>query len=60
MSEETFVRELERRSEDVLPRHLAFEDVRATAHGIRRRRRLAASGAEIGRESCRERVFVGV
>jgi len=45
MSEETFVRELERRSEDVLPRHLAFEDVRATAHGIRRRRRLAASGA---------------
>ncbi len=45
MSEETFVRELERRAEDVQPRHFGFEDVRTTAHRIRRRRRLAASGA---------------
>jgi hypothetical protein len=45
MSEETFVRELERRAEDVQPRHFGFEDVRATAYRIRRRRRLAASGA---------------
>ena len=45
MSEDTFVRELERRAEDVRPRHLGFEDVRATAHRIRRRRRVAASAA---------------
>ncbi len=45
MSEETFVRELERRAEDVQPRHFGFEDVRTTAYRIRRRRRLAASGA---------------
>ena len=45
MSEETFVRELERRAEDVQPRHFGFEDVRATAYRIRRRRRLAVSGA---------------
>ncbi len=45
MSEDTFVRELERRADDVQPRHVAFEEVRATAHRIRRRRRLAATGA---------------
>ena len=43
MSEETFVRELERRADDVQPRHLGFEDVRASAYRIRRRRRIAAS-----------------
>jgi hypothetical protein len=45
MSEQTFVRELERRADDVQPRYLRFEDVRASAHRIRRRRRIAASGA---------------
>ena len=45
MSEETLVRELERRAGDVQPRHLRFEDVRATAYRIRRRRRLTACGA---------------
>ena len=35
MSEETFVRELERRAEDVQPRHFGFEDVRTTAYRIR-------------------------
>ena len=45
MSEETFVRELERRADDVQPRHLQFEDVRDSAYRIRRRRRIAASGA---------------
>ena len=48
MSEETFVRELERRAEDVQPRHFGFEDVRTTAYRIRRRRRLAASGGSRG------------
>jgi len=45
MSEESFVRVLERRADDVRPRHLGFEEVRARAHGIRRRRRLTACGA---------------
>ena len=45
MSEDTFVRELERRADDVRPRHLGFEDVRTTAYRIRRRRRVAASAA---------------
>jgi hypothetical protein len=45
MSEETFVRELERRADDVQPRHLRFEDVRAAAYRIRRRRRATAAGA---------------
>ena len=45
MSEQTFVRELERRAEDVQPRHFGFEDVRTTAYRIRRRRRIAASAA---------------
>ena len=45
MSEETFVRELERRADDVQPRHLRFEDVRVSAYRIRRRRRIAVSGA---------------
>jgi hypothetical protein len=45
MTEETFVRELERRADDVPLRPLDLQDVRTTAHRIRRRRRLAASGA---------------
>jgi hypothetical protein len=45
MSEQTFVRELERRADDVQPTQLRFEDVRASAHRIQRRRRIAASGA---------------
>ena len=45
MSEQTFVRELERRADDVQPRHFGFEDVRTTAYRIRRRRRVAASVA---------------
>ena len=45
MSEDTFVRELERRADEVQPRHFGFEDVRTTAYRIRRRRRIAASGA---------------
>ena len=45
MSEQTFVRELERRADDVQPRHFGFEDVRTTAYRIRRRRRIAASAA---------------
>ncbi len=44
MSEDTLVRELERRAEDVRPRHLGFEEVRASAHRIRRRRRAAVAG----------------
>ena len=44
MSEQTFVRELERRADDVQPRHLRFEDVRASAYRIRRRRRVAVAG----------------
>ena len=39
MSDETFVRELERRADDVQPRFLQFEDVRRSAHRIRRRHR---------------------
>ena len=49
MTEEIFVRELERRAEreygGVHGAPLSFEDVRGTAQGIRRRRRAAAAGA---------------
>ena len=44
MSEETLVRELERRADDVHPRHLGFEEVRRSALRIRRRRRVAVAG----------------
>ncbi len=44
MSEDTFSRVLERRAEDVQPRHLDLDDVRTTAHRIRRHRRLGATG----------------
>jgi hypothetical protein len=44
MSEETFVRVLERRADDVRPRHLGFEDVRRSARRIQRRRRAAVAG----------------
>ena len=43
MSERDFVRELEHRADDVRPTHVRFEDVRAAAHRIRRRRRIAVS-----------------
>lgn len=49
MTEEIFIRELERRAEreygGVHGAPLTFDDVRGTAHGIRRRRRAAAAGA---------------
>ena len=45
MTEETFVRELERRADVVHGAPLTFEAVRSKAHGIRRRRRTAAAGA---------------
>ncbi|WP_028651313.1 hypothetical protein [Nocardioides halotolerans] len=45
MSEEILVRELARHADGVHPAHLRFEDVRASAHRIRRHRRVAASGA---------------
>lgn len=45
MSEQMLSRELERRAEDVQPRHLGFEEVRTRALGIRRRRRATACGA---------------
>ncbi len=44
MSEETFVRVLERRADDVRPRHLDLEDVRRSAGRIQRRRRAAVAG----------------
>jgi hypothetical protein len=44
MSEDTFVRELERRADQVHPRHLGFEDVRRSARRIQRRRRVAVAG----------------
>ena len=44
MSEETFVRVLERRADDVRPRHLDLEDVRRSAGRIQRRRRVAVAG----------------
>ncbi|HEY0950662.1 hypothetical protein [Nocardioides sp.] len=45
MTEETFVRELERRADVVHGAPLTFEAVRSKAHGIRRRRRTAVAGA---------------
>ena len=39
MTEETFVRELERRADDVHGAPLSFDDVRGRARSIRRRRR---------------------
>ncbi|MGB0099433.1 MAG: hypothetical protein WBP61_04055 [Nocardioides sp.] len=45
MTEQTFVRELERQAEHVRGAPLSFEDVRGKAHSIRRRRRSAAAGA---------------
>ncbi|MDF1604008.1 hypothetical protein [Nocardioides sp. YIM 152315] len=43
MTEETFVRELERRADDVHGVPLSFHTVRGRAHRIRRRRRAAAA-----------------
>ncbi|WP_395659331.1 hypothetical protein [Nocardioides sp.] len=43
MTEETFVRELERRADHVHGAPLSFDDVRGTAHRIRRRRRAATA-----------------
>ncbi|NYD40761.1 WD40 repeat domain-containing protein [Nocardioides panaciterrulae] len=45
MTEETFVRELERHAEHIHGAPLSFEDVRGKARSIRRRRRAAAVGA---------------
>jgi hypothetical protein len=45
MTEETFVRELERRADHVHGAPLSFADVRAKARSIQRRRRTAAAGA---------------
>ncbi|CAI9415641.1 hypothetical protein [Nocardioides sp. T2.26MG-1] len=49
MTEESFVRELERRADQAFDgahgAPLTFESVRSKAHGIRRRRRAAAAGA---------------
>lgn len=45
MTEESFVRELERRADVVHGAPLTFEAVRSTAHGIRRRRRAGAAAA---------------
>jgi hypothetical protein len=44
MTEETFVRELERHADRVHGAPLSFEDVRGKAHAIRRRRRATAAG----------------
>ena len=44
MSEQTFVRELERRADDVRPRHFGFDDIRTSARRIQRRRRTAVAG----------------
>ena len=44
MSEQTFVRELERRADDVRPRHFGFDDIRTSAKRIQRRRRAAVAG----------------
>lgn len=45
MNEETFARELERRADRVHGAPLSLDDVRATAHAIRRRRRATAAAA---------------
>lgn len=45
MTEETFVRELGRRADDVHGAPLSLEDVRGKAHAIRRRRRTTAAAA---------------
>lgn len=45
MNEESLTQVLERRADDVRPRHLGFEEVRSRALGIRRRRRATACGA---------------
>ena len=45
MTEETFVRELERRADAIQPTSLSFRDVQGRAHRIRRRRRVAAASA---------------
>lgn len=45
MTEQTFVRELERRADHVHGAPLSFDDVRGKARSIQRRRRAAAAGA---------------
>lgn len=45
MNEETFVRELQRRADDVHGAPLSLDDVRGTARSIRRRRRATAAAA---------------